>query len=148
VYAARGHNFVNTILRLARERDELNIVADQFGAPTSARFVADATAHIIRRAQQERAAAAFACGTFHLAAAGAISWHGFAVAIVQSAARFGLLDSGRLPRINPIPTSCYALPAVRPANSRLDCSLLGNRAGLALPDWQQTLECVVQEFAR
>jgi dTDP-4-dehydrorhamnose reductase len=147
VYAARGHNFVRTILRLARERDELNIVADQFGAPTSARTIADATTLFVRHTQQERVAATFASGIFHLTAAGATSWHGFAEAIVQSAARHGLLDSSRLPRINPIPASAYPLPAARPANSRLDCQLLRNWSGVALPDWQQALERVLQDIA-
>ena len=147
VYAARGQNFVKTILRLAREREELNIVADQFGAPTSARTIADATAHIIRQAQQERMAGKFASGTYHITAAGATSWHGFTEAIVQSASRHSLLDPNRIPKINPIPTSAYPLPAARPTNSRLDCQRLRSRFNIALPDWRQALECVVQEIA-
>jgi dTDP-4-dehydrorhamnose reductase len=147
VYAARGHNFVKTILRLARERDELSIVADQFGAPTSARSVADATAHMVRHAQCERLAGTLMSRTAHLTASGVTSWHGFAVAILRSAARHGLLDSSQLPRINSVPTSAYPLPAARPANSQLDCRLLKIQPGLALPDWQQTLERVVEEIA-
>jgi dTDP-4-dehydrorhamnose reductase len=147
VYAARGHNFVKTILLLARERDELNIVADQFGAPTSARVVADATAHIIRHALSERIAGTLAPSICHLTAAGATSWHGFAIAIVQAATRHGLLDSSRLPRINPIPASAFPLPAPRPANSRLNCQLLRNWTRIALPDWQYALERVLQEIA-
>lgn len=148
VYAARGQNFVKTILRLAREREELNIVADQIGAPTSAHAIADATAYIVRQVQQERSAGNFAAGVYHHTAAGATSWHGFAEAIVQSGARHRLLDPSRLPRINPIPTSAYPLPAARPANSRLDCRRLQNRLGVALPDWQNMLNCVIQEIAR
>ena len=147
VYAARGQNFVKTMLRLVHEREELNIVADQFGAPTSARSIADATAHIIRQAQQERAGGNFDSGTYHLTAAGATSWHGFTEAIVQSAVRQGLLNSDRLPKINPIPTSAYPLPAARPENSRLDCRRLLNRFNISCTDWQQALECVVQEIA-
>lgn len=148
VYAARGRNFLNTVLRLARERDELNIVDDQFGAPTGARFIADTTAHIIRQAHQERFKAVFAPGTFHLAAAGVTSWHGFASAIVASAARHRLLDSSRLPRINPIPSSAYPLPAVRPANSRLDCRLVQSQFDLMPPDWLHAIERVVEEIIR
>jgi dTDP-4-dehydrorhamnose reductase len=147
VYAARGQNFVKTILRLAREREELNIVADQVGAPTSARNIADATAHIVRQVQQERVAGKFSSGAYHYTADGVTSWHGFAEAIVQSAARHGLLNPNRLPRINPIPASAYPLPAPRPANSRLDCRRLRNRLGITFPDWQYALECVVQDIA-
>jgi len=147
VYAARGQNFVKTILRLAREREALNIVADQIGAPTSARAIADATAHIVRQAQQERSAGKFSAGIYHYTAAGATSWHGFAEAIVLYAGRHGLLDPKRLPKIKPIPTSAYPLPATRPSNSRLDCQRLQNRFGIALPDWQQTLERVVEDIA-
>ena len=147
VYAARGQNFVKTILRLAHEREELNIVADQCGAPTCARTIADTTAHLVRQVQQERFAGKFASGTCHLTAAGATSWHGFAEAIVQSAARHSLLDPKHIPRINPIPTSAYPLPAARPANSRLDCQRLRSRYKVALPGWQQALECVMQEIA-
>jgi len=147
VYAARGQNFVKTILRFARERKELNIVADQFGAPTSARAIADATAHIVRQAQQERFAGKFTSGTYHFTAASTTTWHGFAEAIVQSAVGYGLLDPNRLPRINPVSTSAYPLPAARPANSRLDCQRLQNRFGIALSKWRQPLECVLQEVA-
>lgn len=147
VYAGRGQNFVKTILRLAREREELNIVADQIGAPTSARSIADATAHIVRQIQQERSVGKFSSGTYHHTAAGVTSWHGFAEAIVHNAVQHGLLDPSHVPRIRPIPTSAYPLPAARPANSQLDCRRLQNRLGIALPDWQNTLNCVVREIA-
>ncbi len=147
VYAARGNNFVKTILRLARERDELNIVADQVGAPTSARLIAEATEHMLRHVRQVQSADPFAFGTYHLAAAGATSWHGFAQAIVECAAGHGLLEPTRLPRIIPIPASAYPLPATRPANSRLDCRLIQKQSDLTLPDWRLALERVVQEIA-
>ena len=147
IYAARGQNFVKTILRLARERNELNIVADQFGAPTSARNVADGTAHIVRQALQERVLGDFMSGTYHVTSAGGTNWYGFAEAIVRNASLYGLLDSNRLPRITPIPTSAYPLPAARPVNSRLSNELLLNRFNLILPDWQQSLEYVMQDLA-
>jgi dTDP-4-dehydrorhamnose reductase len=147
VYAARGQNFVKTILHLAREREELNIVADQFGAPTSARAIADATAHIVHCARQERITKGFASCTCHFTSAGATSWHAFAEAIVQSATRHGLFDPKRTPRINPISTRAYPLPAARPANSCLDCGRLRNRFGIVQTDWQQALDLVVQDIA-
>lgn len=147
VYAARGHNFVKTILRLARERDVLNIVADQFGAPTSARMIADTTAHLIRHVQSSRARATFASATYHLTAAGATSWHGYAQSIVQFAARKGLIPATRTVAINPIATSAYPLPAVRPANSRLDCGKVQHQFGIALAGWAHALERVLEEMA-
>lgn len=148
IFAARGQNFVQTILRLAREREELNIVADQFGAPTGARTIADSTAHIIRQAQHERIAGNFVSGTYHLTNAGVTNWHGFAQAIVRNASLHGLLDPDRLPKINPIPMSAYPLPAARPANSRLSNTLLLKRFNLTLSAWEQALECVLKDIAR
>lgn len=147
VYAARGHNFVRTILRLARERDELGIVADQIGAPTSARFIADATAHIINRIEGERAHARFVPGIFHLTASGSTSWHGFAEAIVGIAGRYGLLDRNRALTIKPIPTSAYPQPAMRPRNSRLDCGAMKDRFNIHLAGWKCLLEKVIRDLA-
>ncbi|MFP3693169.1 sugar nucleotide-binding protein, partial [Burkholderia sp. SIMBA_048] len=84
VYGTRGKNFLRTILRLAAEREELSIVGDQQGAPTSARMIADATAHIVSQAMRERRSAAFESGLFNLTAAGATTWHGFAQAIIEA----------------------------------------------------------------
>ncbi|MBM3341044.1 MAG: dTDP-4-dehydrorhamnose reductase [Betaproteobacteria bacterium] len=147
VYAARGQNFVKTILRLARERDELNIVADQFGAPTGARYIADATAHIVRQAERERAAGAFSPGTFHCTMTGSTSWHGFAEAIIHEAARSGLLAPANLPKLNPIPASAYTLVTTRPANSRLDCNRLSDRFDIVMPDWRVVLVSMVDELS-
>lgn len=140
VYAARGANFLRTILRLAAEREELRIVADQVGAPTWARLIAEATAHALRQAMQERSSAKFESGVFHLAAAGETSWHGFASAIV--AGRGGL----RVQRVTPIVTADYPTPAKRPANSRLDTGAFRARFGLALPDWSDCLQLCLEEL--
>ena len=140
VYAARGANFLRTILRLAAEREELRIVADQIGAPTWARLIAEATAHALRQAMQERSGGKFASGVFHLAAAGETSWHGFASAIV--AGRGGL----RVKAVTPITTAEYPLPAPRPANSRLDTGAFRARFGLALPDWRDCLKLCLEEL--
>lgn len=143
VYASRGRNFLRTVQRLAAERDELRIVDDQVGAPTSARLVADATAHLIRGATAEAADGRFVSGVLHLTAGGSTSWHGFAAAIVE-----GLRVRGaklRCERIVGIPTVEYPTPARRPRNSRLDCSTLEQRFGLLLPDWQHGLALCLDE---
>lgn len=140
VYAARGANFLRTILRLAAEREELRIVADQIGAPTWARLIAEATAHALRQAMQERSGGTFDSGVFHLAAAGETSWHGFASAIV--AGRSGL----RVKAVMPITTADYPLPAPRPANSRLDTGAFRARFGLVLPDWRDCLQLCLEEI--
>jgi dTDP-4-dehydrorhamnose reductase len=140
VYAARGANFLRTILRLAAEREELRIVMDQIGAPTWARLIAEATALALRQALAERRHGRFESGLFHLACAGETSWHGFASAIV--AGRSGL----RVKTVTPITTADYPLPAPRPANSRLDTSAFRARFGLALPDWRDCLPLCLEEI--
>jgi dTDP-4-dehydrorhamnose reductase len=173
VFAARGNNFVKSILRLAAERDELNIVADQIGAPTWARLIAETTAHILRQAQQECAAKTFESGIFNLTSEGETSWHGFAEKIVElkhippaplqrgeanknSLAPFeggGAIARGVCFKdeeircvINPIPTSDYPTPAKRPANSRLSTKRLTQRFGLTMPTWETTLKLCLEEL--
>ena len=140
VYSSRGSNFLRTILRLAAEREELRVVVDQVGAPTWSRLIAEATAHALRQAMQERSGGKFESGVFHLAAAGETSWHGFAAAIVAN--RRGL----RVKTVTPITTAEYPLPAPRPANSRLDTCALHARFGLALPDWRDCLRLCLEEL--
>jgi dTDP-4-dehydrorhamnose reductase len=144
VYAGRGHNFLDTILRLASEREELRIVDDQIGAPTWARDIADATALIIRAICQEQTQGQFASGLFNLIASGATSWHGFAKAILEDATRLGLLQ--RVPQLKPIPSEEYPLPAARPKNSRLAGDRISERFGIALPDWKQGLARCIEEL--
>ena len=135
VHAARGDNFLKTILRLARERDELRIVADQIGAPTWAHDIANATADVIAQAQNERRDGQFRSDTLHMTAAGATSWHGFAEAILD---RAGDLVPTR-PPVRAIATEEFPTPARRPKNSRLRCDRLRERFGIALPDWAAAL---------
>ena len=130
VYAAHGRNFLLTMLRLANERDELRVVADQIGAPTPAAWIADATAEIVRRG-------VMASGTWHLVADGETSWHGFAEAIVDEAHALGLI--ARKPRVVAIPTADYPTPARRPAYSVLDTTRLQRDFGVAPPDWRDGL---------
>jgi dTDP-4-dehydrorhamnose reductase len=144
VYAGRKQNFVRTILRLAAEREELRIVDDQIGAPTWARNIADATALIVRAASQERVQGGFASGIFNLTASGATSWYGFAQAILEDAQRHGLLSAQRLPRLKPISSKEYPVPAARPKNSRLALEQLGQRFAIALPDWKQALSLCIE----
>ena len=134
VYGLHGANFMKTMLRLGRRScetgDELRVVGDQFGAPTWTRHLADATALILARREIPH-------GLYHLAAAGATSWHGYAEAIFAEAQRAGLLEKS--PTVRRIATADYPLPAPRPANSRLDCSRFKRDFGLTLPDWRTGL---------
>jgi len=131
VYAAHGSNFVHTILRLARERDELKIVDDQIGAPTWARTIAETTLAALRSQYRDHS------GLYHLTATGAVTWFGFAKAILAEAK--SLRPDLRIPEITPITTSEYPLPAPRPANSRLDNTRLHTVLGLSNPGWTVSL---------
>ena len=137
VYAAHGRNFLRTMLRLAAERDELRVVADQRGTPTPAALIADVTAQLLAQAP-------LGSGLWHLAATGETSWHGFAEAIVAGAHARGLI--ARKPRVLPITTIDYPTPAARPAYSVLDCSALRRDFGIALPDWREGLGKTLDEL--
>jgi dTDP-4-dehydrorhamnose reductase len=143
VYSARGNNFLRTMLRLAGERPELKIVDDQVGAPTWARSIADLTARALGAGgsgpARERS------GLYHLTAAGAVSWCGFAEAIF-AAARTRLADF-KAPAVLPIPASQYPLPARRPSNSRLDNAKLRAAFGLTPPAWEVMLDQCMQELS-
>lgn len=132
VFSAHGGNFIKTILRLAKERDGLNVVADQFGAPTSAELIADVTALAIAAYHHGR----IASGIYHLVPAGETTWHGLACHVVERALRKGWALKLTPERISPITTEQYPLPAKRPANSRLDTSTLAEALRLQLPDWK------------
>jgi len=131
VFSAHGSNFVKTILRLAKERDELRIVADQHGAPTSAELIADVTALAIAGFRQGLCKS----GIYHLTAAGRTTWHGFARHIVSRATANGAAIKANSEKIHPIPTDDYPLPAPRPKNSCLDTSALSEALLLQFPDW-------------
>jgi dTDP-4-dehydrorhamnose reductase len=144
IYAARGHNFLNTMLRLARERSELRIVNDQIGAPTWARFLADATAHVLGQALTAQGLPRDKRGLYNLTASGHTSWFGFAEAIFAEAGRAA---GQRVPKLIPIPTSEYPVPARRPANSRLDNSRFIRSFGLHPPSWDTLLKACLRELA-
>lgn len=140
VFGLHGANFMNTMRRLAGEREELGVVDDQIGAPTWTRHLADATALLLARRELPE-------GLYHLAASGETSWHGYAEAIFTEAARRGLL--ARTPLVRRITSADFPLPAPRPANSRLDCSRLARDAGIAIPDWRVGLaDCLADAIHR
>lgn len=134
VYGARGGNFAKTMLRLAGERDRLTVINDQFGAPTGADLLADITAHMVRTALPG-APDRFA-GIYHVAAAGETSWHGYARFVVDWAHAAGLALKTSPAGVDPVPTSAFPTPAVRPHNSRLNTAKLRDSFGLHLPAWQ------------
>lgn len=145
VYGSRGHNFLHTMLRLARERETLRIVADQIGAPTWSRWIADATAQIAQQAMQRHTADVFESGIYNLTCAGATSWHGFAEAIIAEYRARHPDMSLRVKEIEPIATADYPLPARRPPNSRLDVSKLAQDYGIVPPHWREALHLCMQE---
>lgn len=138
VYAAHGKNFLRTMLRLAGERDELRVVADQIGTPTSAALIADVTAQLLQRQT-------LMSGIWHLTASGQTSWHGFAQALLRQAHAQGLI--ARMPRVEPIATADYPTPAQRPTWSVLDNSKLQREFGVELPEWQAGMRDVLHTLA-
>ena len=140
VYGPRGQNFLLTMQRLAREREKLRVVRDQVGCPTWSRLIAEATALAIKQvvASQERATYN---GTYHLAANGFTSWHGFASRIIEL-----LPEAERKCReVEAITTAEYPTPAKRPAYSVLNCDKLEQTFGLRLPDWERSLRQVLDK---
>ena len=137
VYAAHGKNFLLTMLRLAKERDELRVVADQVGTPTSAELIAYATATAIRSPRGS--------GLWHLTASGQASWHEFAEAIMREAHALGLI--ARVPRIVPIATADYPTRAARPAYSVMDNSAFQRDFGIELANWYEGMVQVLDELA-
>jgi len=140
VSAHRGHNFLKTILRLATEREELSIVSDQIGAPTSARLIADTTAICLHQAMRDRESGVFNSGLYHLTAAGHTSWHGLTEKIVNLAREQGL--PVRLKQLKAITTAEYLTSVKRPLNSRLQISRLERDHGVVMPDWTLVLNSV------
>ena len=142
VYAARGGNFAKTMLRLARERERLTVIDDQFGAPTGAELIADVTAHAIRHVLRTGEGQ----GTYHLAAAGVTTWHGYASHVIDTARRLQAEGGWQVNEVAPVPTSAFPTPARRPHNSRLDTRRLRDTFGLTLPPWQQGVERMLAEI--
>ena len=132
VFSAHGNNFLKTMLRLSETRDHLTIVADQIGGPTPATAIAAACMKIAKTLLSEPEKS----GTYHFAGTPDTSWAGFARKIFKAA--------GRDVTVEDIPTSAYPTPALRPPNSRLDCSSLSSAFGIARPDWQAAMHEIVK----
>lgn len=141
VYAPYGKNFVRTMLALAESRDEIRVVADQFGSPTYASDIAVAIVSIAQNVLRNPSDPLLR-GIFHLAGSGETSWAGFASAIFAFLAAKGL----RRPVLIPIASADYPTPARRPANSRLNCAKLARRHGIELPTWRDSLEICLQRI--
>ena len=137
IYGARGRNFLRTIQRLSAEREELRVVSDQIGSPTWARMIAEATAQVLAATWRDSESGNLAekGGLYHLSAAGLTSWYGFAEAIFAVSQAAG----NRIPRLKPIATDAYPLPAKRPGYSVLDSRALTETFGISLPPWQHQL---------
>ncbi|WP_374528774.1 dTDP-4-dehydrorhamnose reductase [Acinetobacter sp.] len=140
VYATKGKNFLKTMLNLAQQREELSIIDDQIGAPTSAELIADITVHAIPQvlANQQKA------GIYHLVASGETTWFDYANFIFKQARILG--QTLQVAKVNPIATSAYPTPAVRPHNSRLHNAKLQNTFELILPQWQKGVERTLAEL--
>jgi dTDP-4-dehydrorhamnose reductase len=137
IYDRRGRNFLLTMRRLLAEREKVRVVADQIGAPTWARLVAQATALIVAQTVCEGFCFGERRGVYHLTCDGATSWHGFAEAIRDF--------TGARCKVIPVPTTEYPLPAPRPADSRLDNAKLEAAFGVRLPDWHNALRLCLEE---
>jgi dTDP-4-dehydrorhamnose reductase len=131
VVGAHGGNFLKTMLRLAQERDSLSVVADQYGVPTSARWMAQVTCEALQNPQH-----AALSGLYHLSNAGRTTWHGYAQYVLAQAAQMGWQLKIKPEDVKAIATSDYPLPAARPANSLLDTSLVQQSLGLVIPTWE------------
>ena len=142
VYAARGGNFAKTMLRLAKERETLRVIDDQFGAPTGADLIADVTAHAIRVVKTEP----HKQGLYHLAASGVTTWHGYAVHVIERAQSQRPDLDWRVKQIEAVDSAAFTTAATRPLNSRLDTQRLQQAFGLSLPPWQAGVDRMLDEI--
>jgi dTDP-4-dehydrorhamnose reductase len=148
VFAPRGGNFAKTMLRLAKERDSLNVIADQHGAPTGAELIADATALALHRLRNAGPASDAMSGTYHLTAAGATTWHGYAQYVLAKALAQGAAFRTPPQAVLPIASEAWPAPAARPRNSRLDTRLFESTFDLRMPDWRHHVDRLIVELAR
>lgn len=142
-FGLHGNNFLKAILGFARERSELKVVSDQFGAPTSACLLADATAEVLMQLFSDETGK---YGTYHLAGGGETTWHGYALKIVQLANQLGMKTKIQAEDIQPIPTEKYPLPAQRPRSSRLNTQKIQEAFGIRIPHWSVEVEDVLKKI--
>ncbi len=140
VYAGKGNNFAKTMLRLAKERETLSVINDQFGAPTGAELLADCTAHAIRVALQKPEVA----GLYHLVASGTTTWHDYAALVFEEARKAGIELS--LNKLAAVPTESFPTPAKRPLNSRLNTEKFQHTFSLVLPNWEEGVKRMLAEL--
>ncbi|EOV0647186.1 dTDP-4-dehydrorhamnose reductase [Cronobacter turicensis] len=140
VYAGKGNNFAKTMLSLAKERESLSVINDQYGAPTGAELLADCTAHAIRVALAKPEVA----GLYHLVASGVTTWYDFAALVFDEARKAGI--TLKLTDLQPVPTSAYPTPARRPQNSRLNTLKFQQQFGLVLPQWDMGVKRMLEEW--
>ena len=146
VVSRHGKNFVKTMLRLARERESLNVVADQIGAPTSAALIADVTVAVLKQVARGSGAES-RWGLYHLVAAGETSWHGLAQRAIADGIAEGMVLKAGPQSVHPIPAAQYPSPVERPANSRLDTQKIRSAFGVALPAWTEGVDAIVRDLA-
>ncbi len=140
VYAGKGNNFAKTMLRFAKERTEMSVINDQFGAPTGAELLADCTAHAIRVALKQPDVA----GLYHLVAGGVTTWHDYAALVFDEARKAGIELA--ITTLNAVPTSAYPTPARRPNNSRLNTDKFQQNFDLVLPPWETGVKRMLAEL--
>jgi dTDP-4-dehydrorhamnose reductase len=146
VYGARGGNFARTMLRLAAERDKLQVIDDQIGAPTGADLLADVTALALRQVCAPAAQGVALAGLYHLTAAGQTSWHGYASHVIEQARlRKPELDL-RVREVAAVASNAFPTAARRPHNSRLDTHRIRQAFGLNLPHWQEGVDRMLTEI--
>ena len=141
VHAARGGNFAKTMVKLARDRDQLRVIADQIGAPTGADLLADFSVQALRATRADPGLQ----GLYHATAGGETSWHGYARLVLEQAQALGQVLKVRPQDVEAIPTTAYPTPAQRPLNSRLDCRKFCARFGLRQPPWQDGVRRMLSE---
>jgi dTDP-4-dehydrorhamnose reductase len=146
VYASRGHNFIKTMIRLAKEREELRVVSDQIGVPTSAELIADVTAFGLLRVTRASAADSDYSGIYNLAPTGAISWYDFACFILSEVASRGVQLKVKAEGVQPITSAEFPQVAKRPSNSRLDTTRIKQAFDIHLPQWQYHVRRTIEEL--
>lgn len=140
VYAGKGNNFAKTMLRFAKERTEMSVINDQYGAPTGAELLADCTAHAIRVALKRPEVA----GLYHLVASGVTTWHDYAALVFEEARKAGIELA--INKLTAVPTSAYPTPARRPNNSRLNTEKFQLSFDLVLPEWERGVKRMLAEL--
>ena len=145
VVGVHGGNFLKTMLRLAAERDSLQVVADQVGAPASARWLAQASLQVLQ-AMHDAPATDPRWGVYHLSSSGETSWHGYAQHVIAGALRRGAMLKTVPERVLPLATCDYPLPAARPANSRLNSRKISTTFGINPPPWQAGVDAILDQL--